>query len=593
MNSIKRKNIGLVISNLFLIIFLFFCVTPVWAADYDTMIILGSHLKSTLTNRVNGACDLIKSNNFNKIIVSGGCVIKSSGTTGLTCPYDCGDPNCTEASEMKKLLITKDPSLASKIVLENKSQSTASNYSHSKVLITPPGSSVVVVSDHEHVKAVSYALKHCDGFNAYYYFIGKTNQPQTLSIDDFANNDYSDIIKTCREKLGLGGTAAPSVTVDTGIPFVNEINIILEKPTPKISIPGLNFSEIKTVEEDGGTYLYIPFLGEYIAAAYKYGVVIASIIAVVMIITAGFGWAISGGEPEKINHAKTRIGQAIVGLFLAVGSYTLLYMINPELVKFRSLRIATFEPIPLSEAANEFYNSAIAESANYSDIKPILDPNFHHSSVPEPFKMDGAMIKDMATKAGIDPCLAWAIIMSESEGHSQTIGHDENYDKNKRCDHDGKCVCKPVGSRKKFLTSGKKWSGDTFIPLQEKYDPCIHNGTKIYNDDKFDRTKPPDYGLDWEFSHGIGPGQNTIYPGRSYSKKIQGPNGPEWAVEVAKRWYTITDLLNPDTQMEALILLIKVKSKKANGDVKKTFEYYSGGTSGVIRKMEEYKKCPY
>lgn len=563
--------------------------------NFDTMLLLGSDKMSTLKTRVNGAYEIIKTENFSKIILSGGCVKKDAGITGLSCPFDCSTP-CTEASTMKELLVQKDPSLGPKIVLEEKSKSTVANYNYSKSLISQ-GASVVVVSSHMHAKAVSYALKHCDGFNAYYYFIGQTNQPQTLSIEDFANNDYSNIIKTCREKLGLGGTAAPSVTVGTGIPFVNEINIILEKPTPKISLPGLNFSEIKTVEEDGGKYLYIPFLGEYIAAAYKYGVAIASIIAVVMIINAGFGWAISGGEPEKINHAKTRIGQAMMGLFLAVASYAILYIINPELVKFRSLRIATFEPIPLSEAANEFYNSAITESsANCSDIKPIIDVNFHHSSVPKPFKMEDAMIKNMATQAGIDPCLAWAIIKTESGGHSQAIGHDENYISKKKCEGPSpKCACKSVLSRWRFLSTGKKYSGQLFPATnisQNDYikNSCSQDMTK--NDDKPDFSKPPDYGIDWRFSHGIGPGQNTIYPGKNYSKQIQGPNGPEWAVEVACRWYTVTDLLNPDTQMEALIRLIKVKVKKANGNIEKVFEYYGGGPTSIPRKMAEYKKCP-
>lgn len=131
----------------------------------------------------------------------------------------------------------------------------------------------------------------------------------------------------------------------TDIPLVqNEIQLIVSKPSPKITIPGLNFTDIKVHEENGGQFLYIPFLGEYIAAIYKYGVAIASIFAVVMIINAGFGWAISGGEPEKINHAKTRIGQAMMGLFLAVASYTILYIVNPDLVKFKSLRVQFTQP---------------------------------------------------------------------------------------------------------------------------------------------------------------------------------------------------------------------------------------------------------
>ena len=114
------------------------------------------------------------------------------------------------------------------------------------------------------------------------------------------------------------------------------------KITPKtvVRIPGLEFSEIKTeTESDGITYLFIPFLGEYIAAVYRYGVAAGAVVAVVMIIRGGLIWTISGGNESQIGHAKDIIGKAVIGLALAVGSYTILYTINPDLVTFKNLRI--------------------------------------------------------------------------------------------------------------------------------------------------------------------------------------------------------------------------------------------------------------
>jgi len=132
---------------------------------------------------------------------------------------------------------------------------------------------------------------------------------------------------------------------------INELqDIAMQSPKPVIKLPGLEFSEPKAIqEEDGGAYLLIPFLGEYIAAGYKYGVAIASIIAVGMIINAGFGIAISGGNSEKINHSKTRIVQAATGLLIAVGSYVLLYTINPNLVEFKSFKVPYIEGSPITE----------------------------------------------------------------------------------------------------------------------------------------------------------------------------------------------------------------------------------------------------
>ena len=54
---------------------------------------------------------------------------------------------------------------------------------------------------------------------------------------------------------------------------------------------------------------------------------------------AGFQWTISGGNTDMISSAKKRIGNGVIGLVIALGSYTLLFAINPELVNFRSLKV--------------------------------------------------------------------------------------------------------------------------------------------------------------------------------------------------------------------------------------------------------------
>ncbi|MEK7623665.1 MAG: hypothetical protein AAB408_03280 [Patescibacteria group bacterium] len=106
--------------------------------------------------------------------------------------------------------------------------------------------------------------------------------------------------------------------------------IQLEIPKPRVNIPGLEFTQIldKKYDEFGKPYLEVPFLGQYIAAVYRYAVAIASIIAIVMIIVGGFELIISGGG-EMVQGAKTRIGNAVTGLVIALGSYVLLYAINP------------------------------------------------------------------------------------------------------------------------------------------------------------------------------------------------------------------------------------------------------------------------
>ena len=103
--------------------------------DFDAMVILGSHIRNTAQKRIDGAYKLIKAGDFDKIIISGGCVVKEVGDIGLICPYDCST-DCTESSEMKKMLIAKDSNLEEKIILEEASRSTSSNYRNTKKLLS-------------------------------------------------------------------------------------------------------------------------------------------------------------------------------------------------------------------------------------------------------------------------------------------------------------------------------------------------------------------------------------------------------------------------------------------------------------------------
>lgn len=76
-------------------------------------------------------------------------------------------------------------------------------------------------------------------------------------------------------------------------------------------------------------------IGDYIQTIYRYGIGIVGLLATVMIIVAGIQWVSSGGNTATIQSAKKRIGGAILGLLLAVGSYTILGTINPYLVNLR------------------------------------------------------------------------------------------------------------------------------------------------------------------------------------------------------------------------------------------------------------------
>lgn len=62
---------------------------------------------------------------------------------------------------------------------------------------------------------------------------------------------------------------------------------------------------------------------------------VATIAAVVSLIIAGFQWMAGAISPPQIEAAQTRIWAAVSGLALALGSWLIVYTINPDLIKLR------------------------------------------------------------------------------------------------------------------------------------------------------------------------------------------------------------------------------------------------------------------
>lgn len=114
---------------------------------------------------------------------------------------------------------------------------------------------------------------------------------------------------------------------------------------PRLQIPDfdIKFSEIVVSEDAGGQYITVPWLAQYVAAVYQYMVGVATILAITMMMYGGFRWIVSGGDAGKIGEAKKTISQAAIGLIIALGSYTILSLVNPNLVSFNSFRLALID----------------------------------------------------------------------------------------------------------------------------------------------------------------------------------------------------------------------------------------------------------
>ncbi len=71
----------------------------------------------------------------------------------------------------------------------------------------------------------------------------------------------------------------------------------------------------------------------YLAVFYKFFVAALAVIAVVMVMWGGFKRIMAAGSPEKVKDANDTIMGAISGLVIALLSFSLLQLINPQLVK--------------------------------------------------------------------------------------------------------------------------------------------------------------------------------------------------------------------------------------------------------------------
>lgn len=98
-----------------------------------------------------------------------------------------------------------------------------------------------------------------------------------------------------------------------------------------------------------GSVAAVADLGTYIGYVYRYGVRVAVMLAVIVIMVGGVLWMTSAGT-GNLEKAKTMIMNAVIGLLIAVGSYVILQTINPDLVELslprtriiRTIRVGDF-----------------------------------------------------------------------------------------------------------------------------------------------------------------------------------------------------------------------------------------------------------
>lgn len=97
-----------------------------------------------------------------------------------------------------------------------------------------------------------------------------------------------------------------------------------------VPIPGVTFVCVDSQTGKSGNY--IEDMGAYIGGLYKFFSGIIGIIAAGMIFYAGVRWMTAGGNRAHVQSAKETIVTSLVAVALVLGSYLILFTINPKLV---------------------------------------------------------------------------------------------------------------------------------------------------------------------------------------------------------------------------------------------------------------------
>jgi N-acetyl-anhydromuramyl-L-alanine amidase AmpD len=201
---------------------------------------------------------------------------------------------------------------------------------------------------------------------------GKQNSPPFMTLQDMQKSVTQDSEDNPSDTTIFG--------FDATLPEMK-----LVKPTPKIGIPGVVFSNISkessiTTDAGGTSWLNIPFLGEYISAIYRYSVGLISLIAVLVLLVSGVQIATSAGNSEVISGAKQRIVSSIIAITLTAGSYTILYTINPELVNLKNLKIQVILGTDLKDVVDASFHATtlsstgeFGESPQVAQVGPNVD----------------------------------------------------------------------------------------------------------------------------------------------------------------------------------------------------------------------------
>lgn len=194
-------------------------------------------------------------------------------------------------------------------------------------------------------------------------------KPQKASSDPSKLNPYV----CCGSNTNVSGTSSGTDILKT--PPLEKIKTVF---TPQAPIPGIDYGSLEG----------------FLSSIYKVGIGFVGILALVQLIRGGVMYMISGAVDQK-GAAKLIITDAFIGLALALGSYLIIYTINPNLLKVSlpkappktnisgglpSTASSTPSTSPIPEGAKE---GLISKCMGYPELQSHIDNGYGCIDVPE------------------------------------------------------------------------------------------------------------------------------------------------------------------------------------------------------------------
>lgn len=132
--------------------------------------------------------------------------------------------------------------------------------------------------------------------------------------------------------------------------------------TPQV--PGPSGGGSITLCSGSGDTLSCNGIAGYITSIYEWLIRLAIVLGVLTLTLAGYFWMTAHGDSKQIDKAKTMVKNTVYGIVLALGSYTLLWAINPDLVQLQGLNLGKIKEVDIIlEPGNETSEAVVTNQS--------------------------------------------------------------------------------------------------------------------------------------------------------------------------------------------------------------------------------------